>query len=44
MTVLFPDNPVARESVARYLEALKSVFDALPTAEHWRQCRLIRVL
>ena len=26
ITVAFPDNPVARESVVRYLEALKSVY------------------
>lgn len=26
LTVLFPNNPVARESVARYVEALKAVF------------------
>ena len=24
--MLFPDNPIARESVTRYVEALKSVF------------------
>ncbi|EUA93996.1 trehalose-2-sulfate acyltransferase papA2 domain protein [Mycobacterium ulcerans str. Harvey] len=26
LTVLFPNNPVARESVTRYVEALKSAF------------------
>lgn len=26
MAVMFPDNPIARESVARYLATLKSVF------------------
>lgn len=26
LTVLFPDNPIARESVNRYVDALKSVF------------------
>ena len=26
VTVLFPNNPVARESVTRYVEALKSVY------------------
>jgi len=26
MTILFPDNPVARESVAKYLEVMKSVY------------------
>jgi hypothetical protein len=26
VTVAFPNNPIARESVARYLEAMKSVF------------------
>jgi hypothetical protein len=26
VTVAFPNNPIARESVVRYLEAMKSVF------------------
>jgi len=26
VTVLFPDNPIARESVARYIEAMKSMY------------------
>jgi hypothetical protein len=32
LTVSFPQNPVARESVARYIQALKSVY--LRVAEH----------
>jgi hypothetical protein len=26
VTVVFPNNPVARESVTRYVEAMKSVY------------------
>ena len=26
VTVLFPDNPVARESIAHYIRAMKSVY------------------
>jgi mycolipenoyl-CoA---2-(long-chain-fatty acyl)-trehalose mycolipenoyltransferase / long-chain-acyl-CoA---trehalose acyltransferase len=36
VTVIFPDNPVARQSVARYLEALKSVFERVAESGHWR--------
>jgi hypothetical protein len=32
LTVSFPENPTARESVARYIQALKSVY--LRVAEH----------
>ena len=34
-TVMFPDNPVARESVERYLEILKSVFARVAEHGHW---------
>jgi 2-O-sulfo trehalose long-chain-acyltransferase len=34
VTVLFPDNPVARESVARYVAAMKSVY--VRVANGWR--------
>ncbi len=36
VTVLFPDNPIARESVARYLAALKSIFERVAERGHWR--------
>jgi mycolipenoyl-CoA---2-(long-chain-fatty acyl)-trehalose mycolipenoyltransferase / long-chain-acyl-CoA---trehalose acyltransferase len=36
VTVMFPDNPVAQESVARYLAALKSVFERVAESGHWR--------
>jgi mycolipenoyl-CoA---2-(long-chain-fatty acyl)-trehalose mycolipenoyltransferase / long-chain-acyl-CoA---trehalose acyltransferase len=36
VTVLVPDNPVARESIARYLAALKSVFERVAESGHWR--------
>jgi mycolipenoyl-CoA---2-(long-chain-fatty acyl)-trehalose mycolipenoyltransferase / long-chain-acyl-CoA---trehalose acyltransferase len=36
VTVLFPDNPVAQESIARYLAALKSVFERVAESGHWR--------
>lgn len=38
-TVSFPQNPVARESVARYIRALKSVYPRV--AEHGRQRRIL---
>jgi mycolipenoyl-CoA---2-(long-chain-fatty acyl)-trehalose mycolipenoyltransferase / long-chain-acyl-CoA---trehalose acyltransferase len=36
VSVMFPDNPIAQESVARYLEALKSVFERVAESGHWR--------
>jgi hypothetical protein len=36
VTVMFPDNPEAQESVARYLETLKSVFERVAQSGHWR--------
>ena len=36
VAVMFPDNPVAQESVARYLAALKSVFERVAESGHWR--------
>jgi hypothetical protein len=36
VTVMFPDNPEAQESVARYLLALKSVFERVAGSGHWR--------
>ena len=36
VTVMFPDNPVARESVARYLAVLKSVFERVVDSGHRR--------
>jgi hypothetical protein len=34
VTVLFPNNPVARESIARYIAAMKSVY--VRVADGWR--------
>lgn len=36
VTVMFPDNPEAEKSVARYLDALKSVFERVAESGHWR--------
>ncbi len=36
VTVMFPDNAQAQESVARYLVALKSVFECVAESGHWR--------
>lgn len=36
VTVMFPGNAVARESVDRYLTALKSVFERVAESGHWR--------
>ena len=36
VTVMFPDNPEAQESVARYLAALKSAFERVAESGHWR--------
>ena len=33
---MFPDNPIAQESVARYLAALKSVFERIAESGHWQ--------
>lgn len=37
VTVMFPDNPEAHESVVRYLAALKSVFERVAESGHWRR-------
>jgi mycolipenoyl-CoA---2-(long-chain-fatty acyl)-trehalose mycolipenoyltransferase / long-chain-acyl-CoA---trehalose acyltransferase len=36
VTVMFPDNPIAQESIARYLETLKSVFVRVAERGHWQ--------
>jgi mycolipenoyl-CoA---2-(long-chain-fatty acyl)-trehalose mycolipenoyltransferase / long-chain-acyl-CoA---trehalose acyltransferase len=36
VSVMFPNNPVARESVIQYLETLKSVFERVAESGHWR--------
>jgi hypothetical protein len=36
VAVMFPDNPIAQESVAQYLAALKSVFERVAESGHWR--------
>lgn len=36
VTVMFPDNPEAQESVARYLATLKSVFERVAESGQWR--------
>lgn len=36
VAVMFPDNPEAQESVARYLATLKSVFECVAESGHWR--------
>lgn len=36
VTVMFPDNPEAQGSVARYLATLKSVFERVAESGHWR--------
>lgn len=35
VTVMYPDNPEARESVDRYLEVLKSVFELVAKQGDW---------
>ncbi|OSC41363.1 condensation domain-containing protein [Mycobacterium decipiens] len=35
MAVMFPDNPVARKSVARYMAAMKSVCGRVADSGHW---------
>lgn len=37
VTVMFPDNPIARESVDRYLEALKAVFQRIAESGRHRE-------
>ena len=37
VTVMYPDNPEAQESVERYLVALKSVFSRVAESGHWRR-------
>lgn len=36
VTVMYPDNPQARESVEHYLDVLKSVFEVVAQQGHWR--------
>lgn len=36
VTVMFPHNPEAQESVARYLATLKFVFERVAESGHWR--------
>jgi mycolipenoyl-CoA---2-(long-chain-fatty acyl)-trehalose mycolipenoyltransferase / long-chain-acyl-CoA---trehalose acyltransferase len=36
VSVMFPDNPIAQESVDRYLAALRSVFERVAESGHWR--------
>jgi hypothetical protein len=36
LTVLFPDNPVARGSVARYIEATKSAYALVASGRRTR--------
>jgi hypothetical protein len=36
VTVMFPDNEIARESVTRYLKTLKSVFERIAEGEYSR--------
>lgn len=35
MAIMHPDNPVAKKSVARYLEAMKSVIGRVADTGHW---------
>jgi hypothetical protein len=35
MAIMFPDNPVAQKSVARYMEAIKSVCVRVADSGHW---------
>lgn len=35
MAVMFPDNPIAQKSIARYLAALRSVFVRVADSGHW---------
>lgn len=36
VAVMLPDNPIAQESVAKYLATLKSVFERVAESGHWR--------
>jgi mycolipenoyl-CoA---2-(long-chain-fatty acyl)-trehalose mycolipenoyltransferase / long-chain-acyl-CoA---trehalose acyltransferase len=36
VAVMLPDNPIAQESVAKYLAVLKSVFECVAESGHWR--------
>jgi len=36
VAVMFPDNPIAQESIASYLETLKSVFVRIADRGHWQ--------
>lgn len=36
VSVMFPANPEARESVTKYLDTLKSVFERVAESGHWR--------
>jgi hypothetical protein len=36
MTVMFPDNPIAQESIARYSAAMQSVCARVADGRHWR--------
>jgi mycolipenoyl-CoA---2-(long-chain-fatty acyl)-trehalose mycolipenoyltransferase / long-chain-acyl-CoA---trehalose acyltransferase len=35
MAIMYPDNPVAQKSVARYMEAMKSVCVRVAGSGHW---------
>ena len=35
MAVMFPDNPTAQKSVARYIEAMKSVCERIADSGQW---------
>jgi hypothetical protein len=37
VTVMYPDNPIARESVAKYVEALKSVYRRVVDTGQWQK-------
>jgi hypothetical protein len=40
VSVMYPDNPEAKESVHRFLGALKSVFELVAERGHWRDVAL----
>lgn len=35
MAIMFPDNPIAQKSVARYMDAMKSVCERVADSGHW---------
>jgi hypothetical protein len=35
VAVMFPDNPIAQESIAKYLAAVKTVFERVAEGRHW---------